>query len=159
MQGYSVTTFTYNAVLKNRSGDDQIYGLRADAPRGWNVVFKVGGKAVSSVPVEAGGNKDIMIDAEAPAEVPAGSFKIPVVASTPYTSSTMELEAMITGSYKMELSTPTGLLSSKVVAGREKKMELVVKNTGSTPLSGVELSGATPVNWEVTFEPKKITVI
>jgi len=159
MQGNSGTTFTYNAVLKNRTGEDQIYSLRADAPKGWNVVFKVSGKAVSSVPVDAGGNKDIMIEAEAPSEAAAGTVKIPVVASSPYTTSTLELEAMITGSYKVELTTPTGLLSQKVTSGREKKIELVVKNIGSSPLSGVELSGATPVNWEVTFEPKKITVI
>ena len=159
MQGNSGTTFTYNAVLKNRTGDDQIYSLRAEAPRGWHVVFKVSGKAVSSVPVDAGGNKDIMIEAEAPSEAAAGTFKIPVIASSPYTTSRLELEAMITGSYKMELTTPTGLLNSKIVAGRDKKIELVVKNTGSSPLSGVELSGAAPVNWEASFEPKKITVI
>lgn len=71
----------------------------------------------------------------------------------------MELEVVITGSYKLELTTPTGLLSAEAVAGSEKKIELLVKNTGSTPLSGIELSGAAPVNWELTFEPKKISVI
>lgn len=159
MQGSSGSTFTFNATLKNRTGDDQVYGLRADAPRGWNVVFKVAGKAVSSVPVEAGGNKELMIDVDAPSEVPAGTYKIPVSTSTHLTSSSMELEVVITGSYKLELTTPTGLLSTKAVAGSEKKIELLVKNTGSTPLSGIELSGAAPVSWELTFEPKKISLI
>lgn len=159
MQGNSGSTFTFNAMLKNRTGDDQVYALRSEAPRGWNVVFKVGGKAVSSVPVEAGGNKDLMIEVDAPAEVPAGAYKIPVATSTHLTSSSLELEVVITGSYKLELTTPTGLLSTKAVAGSEKKIELLVKNTGSTPLSGVELSGAAPVNWELTFEPKKVSLI
>ena len=41
MQGNVNSTFTFNANLKNRTADKQLYALMAEAPRGWNVVFKV----------------------------------------------------------------------------------------------------------------------
>jgi uncharacterized membrane protein len=56
----------------------------------------------------------------------------------------------------MDLTTPSGLLSYKITAGDKRRIELVVKNTGSSELKGIELSASSPASWEVTFEPKKI---
>jgi uncharacterized membrane protein len=74
-------------------------------------------------------------------------------------SGELALEAVITGSYKIELTTPTGLLSTNITAGEKKEIDLVVKNTGTSILSGVNLSSSAPVNWEVTFDPKEIETI
>jgi uncharacterized membrane protein len=56
----------------------------------------------------------------------------------------------------MELTTPNGLVSSNITAGDERQIELLVKNTGSSALTGIEFSSSAPVNWNVTFDPKKI---
>jgi len=40
MEGNSKSTFTYSANLKNRTADKQLYALRSEAPRGWEVTFK-----------------------------------------------------------------------------------------------------------------------
>lgn len=64
---------------------------------------------------------------------------------------------MITGSYSLELTTPTGLLSTKVTAGDEKRIPLLVKNTGSADLQNIKMSFSAPVNWDVVFDPKEIT--
>lgn len=56
----------------------------------------------------------------------------------------------------MELTTPRGLLSSDITAGETKRIDLVVKNTGSAELKDIELSASKPVDWEVTFEPAKL---
>lgn len=40
MQGNSKSTFTFNATLKNQTAEQQLYALMAEAPRGWNVIFK-----------------------------------------------------------------------------------------------------------------------
>ena len=63
---------------------------------------------------------------------------------------------VVTGSYEMELTTPRGLLSSDITAGETKRIDLVVKNTGSAELKDIELSASKPVDWEVTFEPAKL---
>jgi uncharacterized membrane protein len=56
----------------------------------------------------------------------------------------------------MELTTPTGLLSTSITAGDMKRVELVVNNTGSSELTEINFTSAAPVNWEVTFDPKKV---
>ena len=66
---------------------------------------------------------------------------------------------VITGSYNLELTTPTGRLSTSITAGSSKKIELLVKNTGSAPLKNIEMKSSAPVDWMVEFEPSEIDVI
>ena len=96
--------------------------------------------------------QNITIDINPPANVEAGSYKIPVRAATGTTSADLELEVVVTGSYEMELSTPRGLLSTEITAGDVKRIELVVRNTGSSLLKDIQLSANKPVDWEVSFE-------
>jgi len=156
MQGHADSSFQYKVTLRNRTAESQLYSLAAEAPQGWTVQFKSEGKNVTSVNVEANATKDIDVEITPPEQVKSGSYKIPVKASTSSTSAQTELEAVITGKYDVELSTPNGLLSTDVTAGDEKTMPLKVTNTGSADLHEIDLSASTPVNWEVTFEPKRI---
>lgn len=156
MEGQAKASFTFNANLKNRTGDKQLYALTGSVPAGWNLAFKANYQQVSSVNVDANGAQDITIEVKPPEGVLAGKYKIPVSASTSTTSANIELEAVITGSYNMELTTPTGLLSSKITAGEEKRLSLLVRNTGSSDLSDIKFESSAPVNWDVTFDPKVI---
>ncbi|MBO8163357.1 MAG: hypothetical protein H0Z34_06510 [Brevibacillus sp.] len=156
MQGHASSSFNFEATLRNRTADKQLYSLTAEAPKGWDVQFKVDGKAVTSVSVEPNTTKDIDIEVSPPEGIKQGSYKIPVKAATSSTSAGTEFEVVITGNYDIELSTPTGLLSTDVTAGGERTLTLKVSNTGSADLHDIELSADTPVNWEVTFEPKRI---
>lgn len=156
MQGNSKSTFTFNATLKNQTADQQLYALVAQAPRGWNVIFKANYKQATSAQVEPNATQNITIDITPPANVEAGTYKIPVRAATSTTSADLELEVVITGTYQMELTTPRGLLSAEITAGDTKRLDLVIKNTGSAELKDIQLSSGKPVDWEVTFEPTKI---
>ena len=156
MQGNSKSSFTFNATLKNQTAEQQLYALMAQAPRGWNVVFKANYKQATSAQVEPNATQNITIDINPPANVEAGSYKIPVRATTSTTSAELELEVVITGTYQMELTTPRGLLSSEITAGDNKNIDLIVRNTGSAELKDIQLSANKPVDWEVTFEPTKI---
>lgn len=156
MQGNSKSTFTFNATLKNQTADQQLYALMADAPRGWNVVFKANYKQATSAQVDPNATQNISIDITPPASVAAGTYKIPVHATTSTTSADLDLEVVVTGSYEMELTTPRGLLSTEITAGESKRIDLLVKNTGSAELKDIQLSASKPVDWEVTFDPAKI---
>ena len=156
MQGNSKSSFTFNATLKNQTAEQQLYALMAQAPRGWNVVFKANYKQATSAQVEPNATQNITIDINPPANVEAGSYKIPVRATTSTTSAELDLEVVITGTYQMELTTPRGLLSSEITAGDNKNIDLIVRNTGSAELKDIQLSANKPVDWEVTFEPAKI---
>lgn len=156
MEGHSQSTFTFNANLKNQTGEKQLYSLRAIAPRGWIVTFKPDYKQATSVEIDANNTKNVTIDINPPEYIEAGTYKIPVSAVTNMTSANLNLEVVITGTYKMELTTPTGLLSSEITAGDEKRIELIVKNTGSAKISDVKLTSSKPANWDVVFNPSKI---
>lgn len=159
MQGNSKSTFTFSATLKNQTADQQLYALMANAPRGWNVIFKPNYKQATSAQVEANSTQNVNIDITPPANVEAGNYKIPVRAATGTTSAELELEVVVTGSYQMELTTPRGLLSTDVTAGDVKKIDLEVKNTGSSALKDIQLSANKPVDWEVTFDPYKVDLL
>lgn len=159
MQGNSKSTFTFSATLKNQTADQQLYALMAKAPRGWNVVFKPNYKQATSAQVEANSTQNVSIEITPPANVEAGTYRIPVSAATGTTSAELELEVVVTGSYQMELTTPRGLLSAEVTAGETKRLELVVRNTGSSLLKDIQMSAGKPADWEVTFEPAKIEML
>lgn len=156
MEGNSGSTFTFNASLKNATGESQVYSLRANVERGWNVTFKSAYKPVTSVNIEANKSEAIFIEVVPPEQTEAGKYKIPVVAETGATSANLDLEVVVSGSYKMELTTPTGLLSTEITAGETKRVELTVKNTGSSELRDISFDFAAPANWDITFDPKKL---
>ncbi|WP_449047278.1 COG1470 family protein [Parapedobacter sp.] len=159
MEGAANSSFTFNATLRNPSSEAQVYGLRAQVPQGWNALFRANGKQVSSVKVDPNQTQNITIELDPPDQLGAGKYKVPVVASASGMSSNLELEVVITGSYNLELTTPTGRLSTSITAGGDEKVELLVKNTGSAPLKNVEMKSSTPVDWTVSFQPAKIDVI
>jgi uncharacterized membrane protein len=156
MAGAANSTFTFNAKLRNSTAGSQVYALRALAPPGWNITFKANYKQVSSVNIEANHTQDITIEVDPPDQTPAGTYKIPVEASTGATSADLSLEVGITGSYAIQVTTPTGLLNTSVTAGDDKRVELAIKNTGSAALKNIDLQSSAPINWTVSFDPNKI---
>ncbi|WP_232835059.1 COG1470 family protein [Pleomorphovibrio marinus] len=156
VEGHSNATFSYNAKLRNMTSEPQFYALRSDAPRGWNVSFRANGKQVSSVNVEANQTLDVAVEVSPPKKIKAGNYKIPIQAVTRSTSADLELEAAVKGNYEIELTTPTGLLSTNVTAGGKKRLELLVKNNGSSTVNDIKLDKRAPVDWDVVFEPNEI---
>ncbi len=156
MQGLANANFTFSAKLKNQTAEKQLYALMAETPAGWTVTFKSNYNQVTSVEVEANKIADINIEVNPPDNIDAGTYEIPVRAVTNATSANLGLQVVITGKYSMELSTPTGLLSTKLTAGEYRKIELLVRNTGSSDLANIKLNASKPTNWDITFEPQQI---
>ncbi len=159
MEGTSKTTFTFQSNLQNMTADSLLYALQARVNSGWKVVFKSNYKEVSAVSVGPNKSQNIGIEITPPDQIQAGTYSIPIVAQASNTSTSMNLSVVVTGSYNMGLTTPTGLLSSKITAGSSKKIEILVQNTGSSILQNVQLSGNVPSNWDISFEPTTIDAI
>lgn len=160
MEGHADSSFNFSLELENRTAEEQLYALKATPPaRGWQVVFESGGQRVSSVNVEPNDSQNISVEVTPPAEIEAGTYQIPVQASNNSTSAEVQLEVAITGTYALELSTPNDLLSYDIGAGGERTIQLEVRNTGTADITDVEMSANTPVNWEVSFDPKQVDSI
>lgn len=159
MQGHATSNFNYKTKLENQTGEKQLYALTSHAPLGWTVVFKPNYQQASSVEIEPGQSKDISVEIKPPYNVKVGKYTIPVMATTGSSSARLELEADISGSYGVELTTPDGRLSEKITAGRRRNLELMVRNSGSTDLNNVRMTAVKPRGWEVTFTPDTIPFI
>ncbi len=159
MQGNADSNFNYRLNLKNRTADEQLYGLSASLPRGWGVDFKVSDQKVTSVKVEANTTQEVNVTIDPPDDIEAGTYEVPVKAQAGSTSAEVTLEVNITGTYKMDLSTPTGRLSTDLTAGKEKMVELQITNTGSTELREITLSKTAPMDWQVRFKPTEIVTL
>lgn len=159
MQGHADSTFTFTAKLRNRTAEKQTYALSAQSEPGWSVTFSDGGTNVTSVEVEPNAEKSITIAAKPPERAEAASYRIPIAASNKETSAQTELEAVITGSYDMTLSTKDERLNLDITAGAERKLDLIVSNTGTAELKNVSMRADNPSGWEVSFEPSSIDTV
>lgn len=83
-------------------------------------------------------------------------YSIPVHASAENEMLQLELEAVVEGSYEVEITTPSGRLSGEITEGEKAEILLQVKNTGSLALNEITLSAQTPPKWEATFSPAEI---
>ncbi|WP_170841101.1 NEW3 domain-containing protein [Salibacterium halotolerans] len=159
LEGDSETKFRYQATLRNRTAQEQVYAMEASAPEGWTVQYESGGESVSSVSVASNQEKTVTVIATPPNQIEAGSYSFDVTASAGGTSSSQTFQADVTGQYGLELSTPSGQLNTSLNIGGSQTMELIVKNTGTIPLNELSLSAQSPPDWNVSFEPASIPVI
>lgn len=159
LQGQTDSSFSYVATIRNRTAEEQNYALTANAPEGWSVVFKSGSDNVTSVAVEPNSESDITIDVTPPENASADTYEIDVTASGSGTKAETTLEAVITGSYDMILTTTNENLSTDINAGGDRVLDLVIENTGTAPLTNVELSASAPTDWETEFDKSTIPEI
>lgn len=97
-------------LINNRSSA-QSYSLSAEAPSGWQVSFTPSGEStkVASLEVEAMTSQGLTVSVIPPDNVEAGEYTIPCRAISAGDSLSTELKVTITGTYVLELSTPSGL--------------------------------------------------
>lgn len=144
--------FRYDITLKNSTKGTIFYSLTTDLPLGWNANFKVGGSQVTGLQMEPNDTKSISLEVNAPSVADPKTYNIKVNAISPNDTLHLNLEAVVKGDYGLELSTPTGKLSENVTEGSSKTIELLVKNTGSLPLAGLQITAQAPAKWETNFD-------
>jgi uncharacterized membrane protein len=69
------------------------------------------------------------------------------------------LTAEVTGQSQLLVTAPDGRLSGQANAGRETPLKVVVRNNGSAPARGIELTSSAPNGWAVSFEPQQIAEV
>jgi uncharacterized membrane protein len=148
--------FNYSTTLYNGSSQVHVYELTAAVPEGWNIVLRARGNQVTSINIDGGKSEMINIEIRPAYNAEPKKYKIPITAAASNETLHLELEAVVKGSYNLEVTTPNGLLSDKITEGEQKEIHLVVTNTGSLNLTDITLSAQTPSKWDATFNPSKI---
>ena len=97
--------------------------------------------------------------ATAPAEVAAGEYPIQVAVASGQYQAGADLAAIVTGKVEMQFATPDQRLNTSANAGSSRDMQVVVVNTGTSPLRSVTLSGTGPSGWDIKFDPATIDAV
>lgn len=160
LRGASSTTFTFNLKVRNDKAEDLTYTGTGQGPVGWNVEVQPTGQSQAvSATVTAGAEAGLTVTVDAPDSTPAGTYPIQVVATVGTEQLEQALEVEITGSYSLELSTPTQVLSARGPSGSVTEQTFTVTNTGTAPVTGVEITASPPDDWQVEFQPTTIESI
>ena len=69
------------------------------------------------------------------------------------------LHVDITGSFTMTIGTPNDLVSAHGPAGSGTTQQVIIKNTGTGPLTNVKMTSSAPTNWKVDFDNATIPTI
>ena len=154
LRGAASTTFTFNLTLRNETAQDLTFGVNAQGDPGWTVTARPASQTqAAAFQVNAGSSTGITVTADPPPNVAAGTYPITVTATAGERSIGGQLQVEITGSFSMDLTTPDGRLNANGPSGGTISRTLLIRNTGTGPLTDVSLSQTLPADWKVTYDP------
>jgi uncharacterized membrane protein len=161
LEGPTDAKFEFSVEVENKTDKDSIFNLTATGPKDWDVNFKPAyeDKLISSLRLKAGQNQSVAVDVKPYPLAEAGKYPIKVKVESPEAKSEVELTVVLTGTYKMDVGTATGLLSLTAMRGEPANLSFYVKNSGSASLENIRFISVKPENWKVDFKPEKLETL
>ncbi|CAN5921925.1 NEW3 domain-containing protein [soil metagenome] len=161
LRGTPRSAFEYTVTFGNDSGKDLTVALSAQAPSNFQTTFTegFGSNEISSIPIEAGQNKDIKVKVTPPRDVKAGDYPVLVKVASEGATADMRVTLQVSGQGRLALSTKDGRLSGEAEVGKSSTFTLVLSNDGTAAIEEVEMSGTVPANWKVEFNPNTLPSI
>ncbi len=161
LTGQTDAKFEFSLEVNNKSESDKNFNLSAQVPAKWEVNFKPAyeQKLISSLRVKGGQSQTVTVEVTPSKDATAGSFPVTVSITSGEKKAEAKLTVILTGIYKLDAGTPTGLLSLEAIAGKAAIMSLFVKNTGSAVNRNISFSSFKPENWKVEFKPEKVDAL
>ena len=158
LRGDPGTAFDYTLTVTNNTPEAQTFTFAAQGPQGWTVTASPNAAAnANTVTVDADGTTQVKVTATPPDTVNAGQYPIAVtINSDSGASGQMQLTADVTGSSKLGISTADQRLNISGNANSEKRVTLVVANTGTAAVDAVQFAATPPSGWTVSFDPPKV---
>jgi len=158
LRGQTDAKFEFSLDINNKSDLDRTFNLAAVAPEKWEINFKPSyeQKQISSLRIKGGTSQSVAVEVTPAKEASPGDYPVLVRVSSGEKRAEVKLTVALTGIYKLDAGTPSGILSLEAVAGKTANFSFFVKNTGSAVNRNVTFSSFKPENWDVTFKPEKI---
>jgi uncharacterized membrane protein len=161
LKGAPATAFSYNLTVTNNTPEQQTFTFNPTGPQGWTVTASPSAQAnAQTITIDAGGNSTVKVDATPPASTAEGQYPIDVaVAAANGATGKIELTAEVSGAPKLALQTADQKLNTSGAANAEKRVPMIVSNTGTAALTNVQLAGTAPTGWDVSFDPKTLATV
>jgi uncharacterized membrane protein len=161
IRGPSDATFEFSLEVDSKLDEDAVFDLLAQGPQGWDINFKPAyeTKYISSLRIKSKQSTSVAVEVKPAMEAAAGEYPINVKVNSGNANAEAKLTVILTGTYGLEVGTPSGLLSLEARGGRPANMSFYVKNTGSAANHDIKFMTFKPENWKVEFKPEKIDAI
>jgi uncharacterized membrane protein len=158
LRGDPTTAFSYTLTVTNNTPQSQTFTFTAEGPQGWTVTASPDASPnANTVTVDADATTTVKVSATPPATVEQGSYPINVtITSDTGGTGSMQLTAEVTGSSKLDVATADQRLNVSGKANSEKRVTLVVSNSGTAALQAVQFAATPPSGWTVTFDPPQV---
>jgi uncharacterized membrane protein len=161
LRGASDAKFEFSLEVQSQLDKEALFDLSAKGPEGWDINFKppYEDKFFSSVSLKAAQSQTVAVVVRPSPSTKAGEYPINVRVSSKDAMAEVKLTVELTGTYKIDAGTPTGVLSLEAYPGKPSNLSVFVKNTGSAVNRNITFSSFKPENWDVTFKPEKIEAL
>ncbi len=161
LRGPNDSQFEFSVDVANKFETDRTFNLAAQVPDKWEVNFKPGyeSKQISSLQIKAGSSQTVAVQVTPVRDAVAGEYPVLFRVSSGDSKGEAKLMVILTGTFKLDAATPTGILSTDAVTGKPTTMTLLVKNTGTAVNHNISLNAFKPENWKVEFKPEKIDAL
>jgi uncharacterized membrane protein len=161
LRGQNDAKFEFSIEVKNKTDKEDTFTLNATVPKNWQANFKppYEDKYISSLRLKDNESKSLNVEVTPDRFCEAGDYLIPIAIGAGGAKAEAELKVIITGTYKLEAGTPTGLLSLETEKGEPGNLSVYVKNAGSATIPNIEFLSVKPENWKVDFAPETIDYI
>ena len=161
LRGPTDAKFEFSLEVSNKMDKEKIFNLSAQGPENWEINFKPAyeEKYISSLRIKGDQSQNVAVQVKPYFRAMAGKYPIKIRVSAGQTRAEAELTVILTGTYKLDAGTPTGLLSLETHRGKEANLSIYVKNSGSAPNHNIRFVSFKPENWKLKLEPEKIDVL
>jgi len=161
LRGSSDSDFEFSVDIRNETDKDDMFSLRAEKPKGWEVSFKPAyeNKYIASLQIKSNLSQSVDVEVKPPPRAEIGEHAVKLFAQSSRGEAEIELKVILTGTHKITCRTLKGVLSLTASRGKDANISMYVINEGSAPQKEVSFTSFKPENWEVKFEPETIEMI
>ncbi|MEJ2726670.1 MAG: NEW3 domain-containing protein [Deltaproteobacteria bacterium] len=161
LRGPTDAKFEFSLELDSKLDQEATFNLAAEGPKNWEISFKPAyeEKLISSLRVKAGRSETMAVVVKPPATARPGKYPIKVKVNSEKAQAEADLMVLLTGTYKLDVGTATGMLSLTALQGKQANLSFYVKNSGSATQNNVRFVSIKPENWDVAFTPEAIPTL
>ena len=161
LQGPSDAKFEFSLEVDSKLEKDAVFDLFAQGPEGWVINFKPAyeTKYISSIRLKTNQTTTVAVEVKPVPMAKAAEYPFNIRVSSGDAKAEATLTVILTGTYQLDVGTPTGLLSLDAGQGKPANMSFYVKNTGSAVNNSIKFMSFKPENWTVAFNPENIAAI
>ncbi len=157
--------FEFEVKLNYQGDNPRDFNLSATGPKDWSISIKpaYGEQMIRSIRLEP--DKQFPDSVKVAATPPffsmpePGEYQITLETTSGDITGTVDLTAIITATYSLNLTTTTQRLNTTATAGKDNYFSIEIQNAGSGTLENVKFSSRKPDGWTIEFQPEKIDTL